>query len=141
MNRERRSKCHHEISLPRGFTSALQSEGIEILSETNGRRLQVSAAFAERRLAMNSKMFKMGLRVATPKTSLTFHKEVCAVQLDQAAAIRTRKSVQPIDILSQHGTHFARIFQGDDGMVNRVWSRRAKCRPCLEFIIPVLDSS
>ena len=63
MNRKRRSKRHHEINPPRGFTGALQSERIEILSETNRRRFQVSAAVAERRFAMNSKMFKIGLRV------------------------------------------------------------------------------
>src|ERR1700744_2510129 len=26
-------------------------------------------------------------------------------------------------------------------MVDRVWSRCTKCRPCLEFVIPVLDPS
>ena len=70
---------HHEISFSGGFAGALQSEGIEILPETNGRRFQVSTAAAERRFAMNSKIFKIGPWIATPVASLTFHKEVGAV--------------------------------------------------------------
>src|ERR1700693_267463 len=141
MNRERRSKRNHKICHPRCFTGALKDDGIETLSETNGRRFQIPATLAARRFAMNSECFETGLRITAPTTGLTFYEQVCAMKFDQVLSVSAGQGVQSIDILGQHRDDFLRIFKFYDRFVHRIWPRGAKRRPSLQLVVPVLNSS
>ena len=79
MYREGGTERYDQVCRSRRFTGPLKGERIETLSEANGRRLEVAATVAERRLAMNLECGKAGLRVAAPMAGLTFHNQVRAV--------------------------------------------------------------
>src|ERR1700730_13731509 len=141
MNRKRGAQRNNEICTLRGGFGSLQNEWIEALPKTNGRRFQVTPTRTKRRTAVHSKRFEEGLWIASPKTSLTFHQQVGAVQLDQMLAIRAGQGVQSVDVLGEYGDNFIRLLPFYDCVVHRIRSGCAKRRPSLQFVIPMFDTS
>src|ERR1041385_564493 len=139
INRKRRTQRNHQIGAFGCSFAALDIFVPQVLPETDRCGFKKAAAFAQRRLASFTEVFEVGRGIGAAATRLALDLAVGAVKFCEKTGIRTRASMETIDILGNNGEQFAGPLKTDDRMMRLVGDGITKSVPTFEFVIPVFE--
>src|SRR6267378_501759 len=140
INSQSRAKRKHKIRFFGSRFRALQIFISQVLAETDGGRLEESAALTNGRAASVPEMGEVRVRVRASATGLTLDRTIRAVQFDQPVSSGPGAPVQTVDILCDDRHDSAGAFQLNNRSVGCIRLRVPKRCPCLKLVIPMFDA-